>query len=80
MKHFGKKIQHWRSEGGYRRHSESENTDDGEQFRGRSKSLDCNFKKRITDHDAYRIYDNILKEGKFEKRYIYFLLDFSVDN
>uniref|UniRef100_A0A6P7FFN2 Uncharacterized protein LOC114327576 isoform X1 n=1 Tax=Diabrotica virgifera virgifera TaxID=50390 RepID=A0A6P7FFN2_DIAVI len=63
MKHFGKKIQHWRSEGAYRRHSESENTEQEDQFRGRSKSLDCNAKKRVKDCDAYKIYDKILREG-----------------
>lgn len=67
IRHFGKKMHHWRSEGSGRRNSCSENgaSDSDEQFRSRSKSLDCNTKKPLfTDcEQTYRIYDTILKEG-----------------
>ncbi|CAH0557201.1 unnamed protein product [Brassicogethes aeneus] len=67
IRHFGKKVHNWRSEGGYRRNSCS--SDDApsptEDFRGRSKSLDCQVKRpHFSDCEAtYRIYNSILKEG-----------------
>lgn len=70
IRHFGKKVHHWRSEGGYGRRnscSEDGNGKIDEEFRGRSKSLDGASKKRpiIGDCEAtYRIYDSILKEGE----------------
>lgn len=69
IRHFGKKVHHWRSEGGYRRASCSEDSPRKEQeedeFRERSKSLDGAVKRRqISDCEAtYRIYNTILKEG-----------------
>lgn len=69
IRHFGKKVHHWRSEGGYgRRNSCSEDGGSAkeEEFRGRSKSLDGASKRtvKISDCEAtYRIYDSILKEG-----------------
>lgn len=69
IRHFGKSVRnHWKSEGGYRRASCSEDSTTcklEEEFRGRSKSLDGTFKKKVlTDCEAtYRIYESILKEG-----------------
>lgn len=69
IRHFGKKMQNWRSEGGGRRNSCSESGagDSGDHFRSRSKSLDCNMKKPLYRdcEETYRIYDTILKEGTF---------------
>lgn len=70
IRHFGKKVHHWRSEGGYgRRNSCSEDSGSKEEeFRGRSKSLDGSSKRipAIGDCEAtYRIYDSILREGEF---------------
>ncbi|KAF2883109.1 hypothetical protein ILUMI_23064, partial [Ignelater luminosus] len=69
IRHFGKKVHHWRSEGGYRRSScsEDEPKREEEEFRGRSKSLDGNTVRRkaygVADCETtYRIYDTILKE------------------
>lgn len=61
-------MTHWRSEGSARRNSLSDNSagDEEDQFRGRSKSLDCNTKRPayVRDCEAtYRIFDAILKEG-----------------
>lgn len=77
IRHFGKSVRnHWKSEGGYRRASCSEDSTTSkpeEEFRGRSKSLDGTFKKKVlTDCEAtYRIYESILKEGIL---YITFLI------
>lgn len=64
-------MQHWRSAEGYRRASCSEDgsgRDEEEEFRSRSKSLDCDTKRKplgLSDCEAtYRIYESILKEGK----------------
>lgn len=69
IRHFGKKMNHWRSEGSARRNSCSESGagDSDDQFRSRSKSLDCNTIKPIYRDcaETYRIYDTILKEGMF---------------
>lgn len=68
IRHFGKKMHHWRSDGSGRRNSCSEsgpgNSDD--PFRSRSKSLDCNTKKPVHRdcEETYRIYETILKEGR----------------
>jgi hypothetical protein len=70
IRHFGKKVQHWRTDAGYRR---SSCTEDGnkyeEDFRSRSKSLDAATGRRVLgDCEAtYRIYDAILKEGRLRK-------------
>nr|CAH7751333.1 unnamed protein product [Callosobruchus chinensis] len=73
IRHFGKKVQHWRSEGGYRRNScnETKGGEEEDQFRARSKSLDYTLKRPTSRTPAlqdcestYRIYDTILKEGK----------------
>ncbi|CAH1970510.1 unnamed protein product [Acanthoscelides obtectus] len=69
IRHFGKKVQHWRSEGGSgRRNSCNETkTEDEDPFRARSKSLDYTLKRptALGDCEAtYRIYDTILKEGR----------------
>nr|CAH7757515.1 unnamed protein product [Callosobruchus chinensis] len=72
IRHFGKKVQHWRSEGGYRRNScnETKGGEEEDQFRARSKSLDYTLKRPTSRTPAlqdcestYRIYDTILKEG-----------------
>ncbi|KAF5282794.1 hypothetical protein FQR65_LT02791 [Abscondita terminalis] len=76
IRHFGKKVHNWRSEGSYRdrRSSCSEDSPkpDGDEFRGRSKSLDgAAVKKRYAFSDCaatYRIYDTILKEGAHLRR------------
>lgn len=67
-------MQHWRLAEGYRRSSCSEDGSgrgDEDEFRSRSKSLDCYTKRRplgVGDCEAtYRIYDSILKEGKQTK-------------
>lgn len=65
--HFRKKVHNWRSENGYRRNSCSESGNNpGDDFRERSKSLDCNIKRpALSDCEStYRIYNTILKEGK----------------
>ncbi|ENN75212.1 hypothetical protein YQE_08222, partial [Dendroctonus ponderosae] len=68
--HFRKKVHNWRAENGYRRSSCSESaSNEGDEFRERSKSLDCNTKRPSVTHDCestYRIYNTILKEGRFE--------------
>lgn len=67
--HFRKKVHNWRSESGYRRNSCSESaSNEGDEFRERSKSLDCNTKRpSVTDCEStYRIYNTILKEGMFD--------------
>lgn len=73
IRHFGKKVHHWRSS--ERRASCSEdnknsvycdNNNDGDEFRERSKSLDANFvhNRVLSDCEStYRIYDSILREG-----------------
>ncbi|KAH1024838.1 hypothetical protein HUJ05_004269 [Dendroctonus ponderosae] len=65
--HFRKKVHNWRAENGYRRSSCSESaSNEGDEFRERSKSLDCNTKRPSVTHDCestYRIYNTILKEG-----------------
>lgn len=67
IRHFGRKVHHWRSDGGYRRASCSEDSPNSkpDDFRERSKSLDaCTKRPAISDCEAtYRIYNNILKEG-----------------
>lgn len=74
IRHFGKKVHIWRNSNhidNYRRNSCSNSynkygTDD--EFRGRSKSLDCATKRPIYLSDCestYRIYDKILLEGMF---------------
>lgn len=67
IRHFGKKMHHWRSEGSGRRNSCSESgvNDNDDQFRTRSKSLDCSVKRpEFSDCEGtYRIYEKILKEG-----------------
>lgn len=70
IRHFGRKVQSWRSEGGYRRASCSEDNPSKEQdeFRERSKSLDGAIRRPISDCEAtYRIYNRILKEGRFSR-------------
>lgn len=73
IRYFGKKMHNWRSGDGAnalygrdRRSSCSEESPKEEEFRGRSKSLDCNTKpKNLSDCEAtYRIYNTIMKEGK----------------
>ncbi|KAF5297712.1 hypothetical protein FQA39_LY12043 [Lamprigera yunnana] len=76
IRHFGKKVHNWRSEGHCRdrRSSCSEETTkaDTEEFRSRSKSLDgAAVRKRYAFADCaatYRIYDTILKEGAHLRR------------
>lgn len=69
IRHFGKKVHHWRSEGGYRRASCSEDSprkgQEDDEFRERSKSLDGTTKRpQVSDCEAtYRIYNTILKQG-----------------
>lgn len=77
IKNLGKKMHNWRSGDGFgrdRRSSCSEDTPkQEEQFRGRSKSLDCYSKpKNHSDCEAtYRIYNTILKEGMMNWRHVY---------
>lgn len=64
--HFRKRVHHWRSENGYRRNSCGDGSNNGaDEFRERSKSLDCNTKRpAVSDCEStYRIYNAILKEG-----------------
>lgn len=67
IRHFGKSVRQWRNEHSYRRASCSEDSSikPEDEFRGRSKSLDGTFKKKIlSDCEAtYRIYESILREG-----------------
>lgn len=78
IRHFGKKVHQWRSEGGYRRASCSEDSprkgQENDEFRERSKSLDGATKRpQANDCEAtYRIYDTILKQGTCHS--IFFLL------
>lgn len=71
IRHFGKKVHHWRSEGGYRRASCSEDSprkgQEEDEFRERSKSLDGAVKRpQVSECEAtYRIYNTILKEGTY---------------
>lgn len=64
-------MHHWRSEGGYRRASCSEDSprkgQDDDEFRERSKSLDGAVKRpQVSECEAtYRIYNTILKEGTY---------------
>lgn len=75
IRHFSKKM-HWRSESNGRRNSCSENNGSGDiggdQFRSRSKSLDCNMKKPVYRdcEETYRIYETILKEGTLKLLFI----------
>lgn len=73
FRHLGKKMQNWRTDGRDRRSSCSEDSPkQNEEFRSRSKSLDCYTKppKNVSDCETtYRIFNTILKEGK-----IFFLI------
>lgn len=77
IRHFGKKVPFFRGNStgdNYRRNScsisenKQQNGNVEEEFRVRSKSLDCSVKRPlISDCEAtYRIYDRILLEGMFE--------------
>lgn len=67
IRHFGKKMHNWRSDVSGRRNSCSESSagSSDDQFRSRSKSLDCSTKRpAFSDCEStYRIYETILKEG-----------------
>lgn len=68
IKHFGKKMHHWKSEGERERRSScsEDSSAQREEFRHRSKSLDGDARRNIGDCETtYRIYNRIIKEGNF---------------
>lgn len=74
-------MHHWRSEGGYRRASCSEDSprkgQEEDEFRERSKSLDGAVRRpQVSECEAtYRIYNTILKEGTCTLLFLFMLLN-----